>query len=125
MGRLLGKRRWRDHRPRRASGDGYHVTISPAIGENGRKRLVGCLEDGKLGRVTGDSTEGGRPPDGPARGPSGETLTGAGARRGQRGHQPSREAPGRMAIKGVGGGDPMLVSHRMDLRAVSASWGAP
>jgi hypothetical protein len=36
-----------------ASGDGFHVTISPAIGDNGRKRLVGCLEDGTLDRVIG------------------------------------------------------------------------
>ena len=27
--------------------------ITPAIGENGRKRLVGCLEDGTLDRVMG------------------------------------------------------------------------
>lgn len=34
-------------------GDGYAVSISPAIGENGRKRLVGCLEDATLDRVVG------------------------------------------------------------------------
>jgi hypothetical protein len=34
-------------------GDGYTVTISPAIGENGRKRLQGCLEDATLDRVMG------------------------------------------------------------------------
>ncbi len=34
-------------------GDGYTVTISPAIGENGRKRLVGCLEDATIDRVMG------------------------------------------------------------------------
>jgi hypothetical protein len=34
-------------------GDGYTVTISPAIGENGRKRLSGCLEDATLDRVMG------------------------------------------------------------------------
>jgi hypothetical protein len=33
--------------------DGYTVTISPAIGENGRKRLSGCLEDATLDRVMG------------------------------------------------------------------------
>ena len=33
--------------------DGYTVSISPAIGENGRKRLVGCLEDATLDRVMG------------------------------------------------------------------------
>jgi hypothetical protein len=32
---------------------GYTVSISPAIGENGRKRLVGCLEDATLDRVMG------------------------------------------------------------------------
>jgi hypothetical protein len=32
---------------------GYTVTISPAIGDNGRKRLVGCLEDATLDRVMG------------------------------------------------------------------------
>jgi hypothetical protein len=32
---------------------GYSVTIAPAIGENGRKRLVGCLEDATLDRVMG------------------------------------------------------------------------
>jgi hypothetical protein len=32
---------------------GYQVTVTPAIGENGRKRLTGCLEDGTLDRVTG------------------------------------------------------------------------
>jgi hypothetical protein len=31
----------------------YTVSISPAIGENGRKRLVGCLEDATLDRVVG------------------------------------------------------------------------
>ena len=31
----------------------FAVTISPAIGENGRKRLLGCLEDGTLDRVMG------------------------------------------------------------------------
>jgi hypothetical protein len=31
----------------------YTVTISPAIGDNGRKRLVGCLEDATLDRVMG------------------------------------------------------------------------
>jgi hypothetical protein len=36
-----------------ADDGGYTVTISPAIGENGRKRLVGCLEDATLDRVMG------------------------------------------------------------------------
>jgi hypothetical protein len=35
-----------------ADGD-FAVTITPAIGENGRKRLLGCLEDGTLDRVMG------------------------------------------------------------------------
>ena len=38
---------------RGGAGDGYTVTISPAIGENGRKRLSGCLEDATLDRVMG------------------------------------------------------------------------
>jgi hypothetical protein len=41
-----------DTAPAAAAGD-YEVTITPAIGENGRKRLVGCLEDGTLDRVMG------------------------------------------------------------------------
>jgi hypothetical protein len=32
---------------------GYSVTVTPEIGEHGRKRLVGCLEDGTLDRVIG------------------------------------------------------------------------
>jgi hypothetical protein len=40
--------------PAEATADaGYTVSISPAIGENGRKRLVGCLEDATLDRVMG------------------------------------------------------------------------
>ncbi|HZM38938.1 MAG TPA: hypothetical protein VFB94_07470 [Acidimicrobiales bacterium] len=35
------------------TGEDFRVTISPAIGDNGRKRLVGCLEDGTLDRVMG------------------------------------------------------------------------
>jgi hypothetical protein len=35
-----------------ASGD-YTVSISPAIGSNGHKRLLGCLQDGTLDRVQG------------------------------------------------------------------------
>jgi hypothetical protein len=34
-------------------GDAYSVSISPAIGEHGRKRLTGCLEDATLDRVVG------------------------------------------------------------------------
>jgi len=36
-----------------STGEDFRVTISPAIGDNGRKRLVGCLEDGTLDRVMG------------------------------------------------------------------------
>jgi len=36
-----------------AGGDGYAVSISPAVGTTGSKRLVGCLEDGTLDRVQG------------------------------------------------------------------------
>ena len=32
---------------------GFTVSVSPAIGTNGRKRLQGCLEDGTLDRVRG------------------------------------------------------------------------
>jgi hypothetical protein len=42
--------------PAGIAGD-YEVTIRPAIGENGRKRLLGCLEDGTLDRVMGHVTE--------------------------------------------------------------------
>ncbi len=31
----------------------WRVTIEPAIGENGEKRLVGCLEDVTIDRVVG------------------------------------------------------------------------
>lgn len=31
----------------------WAVTISPALGEHGRKRLLGCLEDGTIERVIG------------------------------------------------------------------------
>lgn len=37
-------------------GEPWTVTISPALGEHGQKRLVGCLEDGTLERVIGDVT---------------------------------------------------------------------
>jgi hypothetical protein len=40
-----------------AASDDYEVTITPAIGENGRKRLLGCLEDGTLDRVMGHVAE--------------------------------------------------------------------
>lgn len=39
--------------PRRA-GDAYEVEITPALGKNSRKRLVGCLEDATLDRVLAD-----------------------------------------------------------------------
>lgn len=35
-------------------GDDWQVTISPAIGEHGENRLVGCLEDLTLDRVVGE-----------------------------------------------------------------------
>ena len=31
----------------------FTVSISPAIGTNGRKRLLGCLQDGTLDRIQG------------------------------------------------------------------------
>ena len=34
-------------------GDHFSVTVSPAFGENGRKRLTGCLEDATVDRVMG------------------------------------------------------------------------
>jgi hypothetical protein len=36
-----------------ATGDAYSVTVRPAFGENGRKRLTGCLEDATVDRVWG------------------------------------------------------------------------
>ena len=39
--------------PTVGTGDGFAVSITPAIGENGRKRLLGCLQDGTLDRVQG------------------------------------------------------------------------
>lgn len=35
-------------------GDTWRVRVSPAIGEHGENRLVGCLEDVTLDRVMGD-----------------------------------------------------------------------
>lgn len=35
------------------TGDGWRVTVSPAIGEHGEKRLVGCIEDVTIDRVLG------------------------------------------------------------------------
>lgn len=37
-----------------ASGDRWQVTVSPAIGEHGENRLVGCLEDVTVDRVLGN-----------------------------------------------------------------------
>ncbi len=34
-------------------GDHFTVTVSPAFGENGRKRLTGCFEDATVDRVMG------------------------------------------------------------------------
>lgn len=39
------------------SGDTWGVTITPALGEHGRKRLEGCLEDVTLDRVVGHVTD--------------------------------------------------------------------
>lgn len=39
-----------------AHGDGWRVTIEPAIGEHGENRLVGCIEDVTLDRVIGNVT---------------------------------------------------------------------
>jgi hypothetical protein len=36
---------------------GWRVTITPALGEHGRKRLEGCLEDVTLDRVIGHVTD--------------------------------------------------------------------
>jgi hypothetical protein len=33
--------------------DGWAVMITPALGEHGRRRLIGCLEDATLDRVLG------------------------------------------------------------------------
>jgi hypothetical protein len=33
--------------------DHFSVTVSPAFGENGRKRLTGCIEDATVDRVMG------------------------------------------------------------------------
>ena len=33
--------------------DHFSVTVSPAFGENGRKRLSGCIEDATVDRVMG------------------------------------------------------------------------
>jgi hypothetical protein len=33
--------------------DGYAVTVRPAFGENGRKRLTGCIEDATVDKVSG------------------------------------------------------------------------
>ena len=39
-----------------AADDAWRVTITPALGEHGRKRLEGCLEDVTLDRVIGHVT---------------------------------------------------------------------
>jgi hypothetical protein len=38
------------------TGGGFSVTVTPEIGEHGRQRLTGCLEDGTLDRVIGHVT---------------------------------------------------------------------
>lgn len=37
-----------------AHADGWRVHVTPAIGEHGENRLVGCLEDLTVDRVVGD-----------------------------------------------------------------------
>ena len=37
-------------------GEGWRVTVEPAIGEHGENRLVGCIEDVTLDRVIGNVT---------------------------------------------------------------------
>jgi hypothetical protein len=39
--------------PTATAGGDFTVSVSPAIGTNGRKRLLGCLQDGTLDRVQG------------------------------------------------------------------------
>lgn len=39
------------------TGDHFTVTVSPAFGENGEKRLSGCLEDATVDRVMGHVVE--------------------------------------------------------------------
>jgi hypothetical protein len=43
---------------RETTDDAWRVTITPALGEHGRKRLEGCLEDVTLDRVIGHVTDG-------------------------------------------------------------------
>jgi hypothetical protein len=40
-----------------AEDDAWRVSITPALGEHGRKRLEGCLEDVTLDRVIGHVTD--------------------------------------------------------------------
>jgi hypothetical protein len=37
-----------------AAGAVWTATVSPALGQHGEKRLVGCLEDATIDRVVGD-----------------------------------------------------------------------
>jgi len=39
------------------SGEAWGITIAPALGEHGRKRFEGCLEDVTLDRVIGHVTD--------------------------------------------------------------------
>jgi hypothetical protein len=42
----------------RALGDGrFSIVVEPALGDNARKRVVGCLEDTTIDRVLGDVVE--------------------------------------------------------------------
>ena len=42
-----------DKSPVTEAGDHFTVTVSPAFGENGEKRLAGCIEDATVDRVVG------------------------------------------------------------------------
>jgi len=42
-----------DKSPVTEANDHFTVTVSPAFGENGEKRLAGCIEDATVDRVVG------------------------------------------------------------------------
>ena len=44
---------WKHPTPPVRVGDVYEAEIRPAVGEHGRRRLVGCLEDTTIDRVLG------------------------------------------------------------------------
>jgi hypothetical protein len=43
--------------PPAPAGGGWRMTVTPALGEHGRKRFEGCLEDVTLDRVIGHVTD--------------------------------------------------------------------